>query len=135
MITPSSMHTDYDVIIVGGSFSGSSAGLLLKQSLPDLRVLIVERQTAFDKKYDPGKWGPSAAGTVEEGETYQSNIIKELQEEIGLETFLKANAIYKVIATNASTIASNINFTKLFHGQFHKVVTSLSIANITFDRN
>ena len=50
MITPSSMHTDYDVIIVGGSFSGSSAGLLLKQSLPDLRVLIVERQTAFDKK-------------------------------------------------------------------------------------
>ena len=50
MITPSSMHTDYDVIIVGGSFSGSSAALLLKQNLPDLRVLIVERQTAFDKK-------------------------------------------------------------------------------------
>ena len=50
MITPGSTDSDFDVIIVGGSFSGASAGLLLKQSLPNLRVLIVERLGVFDKK-------------------------------------------------------------------------------------
>ncbi len=44
--------------------------------------LIAQRQ--FDKAIDPGKWGPSVAGTVEEGETYDSNIVKEVAEELGL---------------------------------------------------
>ena len=48
------------------------------------RVLLAQR--AFDKKHDPGKWGPAVAGTVEEGETYESNIIKETEEEIGLKS-------------------------------------------------
>lgn len=41
-------------------------------------------QRAFTKKHDPGLWGPAVAGTVEEGETYDSNVIKEAEEEIGL---------------------------------------------------
>ena len=45
-------------------------------------VLIARR--ASGKIRDGGKWGPSAAGTVEEGETYLSNILKEAKEEIGL---------------------------------------------------
>ncbi|MEI6280787.1 MAG: NUDIX domain-containing protein [bacterium] len=45
-------------------------------------VLLAQR--AFNKKFSPGKWGPAVAGTVEEGETYESNIIKEAEEEIGL---------------------------------------------------
>lgn len=45
-------------------------------------VLIAQR--AFDKDKDPGKWGPSAAGTLEKGETYESNVYKEAEEEIGL---------------------------------------------------
>ena len=45
-------------------------------------VLIARR--ALHKTRDPGKWGPAAAGTVEKGETYQSNIIKEAHEEIGI---------------------------------------------------
>lgn len=45
-------------------------------------VLIAQR--ALSKKSDPGKWGPSVAGTLEKGETYNSNIIKEAFEEIGL---------------------------------------------------
>lgn len=44
--------------------------------------LIAQRQ--FTKPLDPGKWGPSVAGTVEEGETYDTNAIKELEEEIGV---------------------------------------------------
>jgi isopentenyl-diphosphate Delta-isomerase len=45
-------------------------------------ILIAQR--AFDKRYDPGKWSASAAGTVEENETYASNILKEAEEELGL---------------------------------------------------
>jgi len=44
------MSLDYDVIIIGGAFSGSSAGLLLKRARPETRVLIVEPRTAFDRK-------------------------------------------------------------------------------------
>ena len=45
-------------------------------------VLLAQR--ASNKKYDPSKWGPAVSGTVEVGETYESNIIKEAGEEIGL---------------------------------------------------
>lgn len=45
---------------------------------------ILLAQRSFDKNNDPGKWGPAVAGTIEEGETYESNIIKEAEEEIGL---------------------------------------------------
>jgi isopentenyldiphosphate isomerase len=41
-------------------------------------------QRALSKKKNPGKWGPAVAGTVEEGETYETNIVKEIQEEIGI---------------------------------------------------
>lgn len=48
----------------------------------DGNILLARR--AFNKSHDPGKWGPAVAGTVEEGETYEQNIIKEAKEEIGL---------------------------------------------------
>ena len=41
-------------------------------------------QRALNKERGAGLWGPAVAGTVEEGETYESNIIKEAEEEIGL---------------------------------------------------
>jgi isopentenyl-diphosphate Delta-isomerase len=56
------------------------ASLVIYNSKGD--VLLARR--AWDKTHDPGKWGPAAAGTVEEGETYESNIIKEAEEELGL---------------------------------------------------
>lgn len=40
----------YDVVILGGAFSGASAAVLLRRDRPDLSVLIVERQTEFDSK-------------------------------------------------------------------------------------
>lgn len=45
-------------------------------------VLIAQR--ALDKDKDPGKWGPAAAGTLEKDETYESNVYKEAEEELGL---------------------------------------------------
>ena len=41
---------DYDVIILGGAFSGASAAILLRREHPELRVLIVEKSEAFDAK-------------------------------------------------------------------------------------
>ena len=46
---------------------------------------ILLAQRSFLKKNSPGLWGPAVAGTVEEGETYESNVYKELKEELGLE--------------------------------------------------
>ncbi len=46
------------------------------------QVLMAQRK--FGKDADAGKWGPAVAGTVEEGETYEVNIYKEAEEEIGL---------------------------------------------------
>src|SRR5438477_5169937 len=40
----------YDVVIIGGAFSGASTGLLLKRKNPALRVLIIERAAEFDRK-------------------------------------------------------------------------------------
>jgi len=45
---------------------------------------ILLAQRSFNKKNHPGKWGPAVAGTIDEGESYESNIIKEAEEEIGL---------------------------------------------------
>ena len=41
---------DYDVVILGGAFSGASTGVLLKRKRPDLRILIVEKSVEFDRK-------------------------------------------------------------------------------------
>lgn len=45
-------------------------------------VLLAQRK--WTKTNDPGKWAAAVAGTVDEGETYQQNIVKETEEEIGL---------------------------------------------------
>ena len=54
-------------------------------------VLIAKRQST--KKIDPNLWGPSVAGTVDAGEEYDTTVIRETEEEIGLKdikpTFLK----------------------------------------------
>ena len=56
------------------------SGLWVTNSKGD--ILLAQRQ--LGKRHDPGKWGPAVAGTVDEGETYDSNIIKEAEEEVGL---------------------------------------------------
>jgi len=57
-----------------------ASGLWLENSKDE--VLIAQRK--LTKPNDPGLWGPAASGTVEKGETYESNVIKEAEEELGL---------------------------------------------------
>lgn len=45
-------------------------------------VLIAKRHP--NKKIDPGLWGPSVAGTVDEGFDYNDTVLKEAEEEVGL---------------------------------------------------
>jgi flavin-dependent dehydrogenase len=44
------MQDRYDVVILGGAFSGASTAILLRRELPQLRILIVEKAEAFDEK-------------------------------------------------------------------------------------
>lgn len=43
-------HTSWDVVIVGGALSGAATAIQLKNSLPQLRVLIIERSEAFARR-------------------------------------------------------------------------------------
>lgn len=45
-------------------------------------VLISQR--SLNKKSDPGLWAAAAAGTLEPDETYESNVAKEAEEELGV---------------------------------------------------
>jgi isopentenyldiphosphate isomerase len=45
-------------------------------------ILLAQRKLTKEK--DPGMWSCAVAGTVEEGETFETNIYKEAEEEIGL---------------------------------------------------
>jgi flavin-dependent dehydrogenase len=44
------MELDYDVVIVGGAFSGAATALMLKRKHPAARVLIIEKTAEFDRK-------------------------------------------------------------------------------------
>lgn len=67
------------------------------ESFDGKKVLLAKR--ALTKKKDPSLWGPAVAGTIEKGESYESNMIKETQEEIGLadisfKKFIKQRSIF-----------------------------------------
>lgn len=44
------MSEQFDVVVIGGAFSGAAAALLLLRERPELRIAIVERSRAFDRK-------------------------------------------------------------------------------------
>jgi 2-polyprenyl-6-methoxyphenol hydroxylase-like FAD-dependent oxidoreductase len=44
------MDFEYEVVIIGGAFSGAATALMLKRKRPEARVLIIEKTTEFDRK-------------------------------------------------------------------------------------
>ena len=49
-------------------------------------ILLARR--AYTKTHYPGRLGPAVAGTVDKGESYEENIKKEAEEEIGLKNLI-----------------------------------------------
>ncbi len=88
------------------------SGLWLTNSQGD--VLIAQRVLSKDK--DPGKWGPAVAGTIELGETYESNIYKEADEEIGL------TGVTFTIGPKMKFESPRKNFTQWFTAVYDKPV-------------
>lgn len=76
---------------------------------------ILLAQRSFNKKDNPGKWGPAVAGTVEKDETYDSNAYKEAEEEIGLVGVL-LQPIEKVFLDTSHTK----KFCQLYHTEISK---------------
>src|SRR3954451_24860333 len=48
--TTSTNPTDYDVVIAGGALAGAATAILLLREDPKLRVLVVEKSTAFGRR-------------------------------------------------------------------------------------
>jgi 2-polyprenyl-6-methoxyphenol hydroxylase-like FAD-dependent oxidoreductase len=44
------MDSEYDVVIIGGAFSGAATALMLKRKRQEARVLIIEKTAEFDRK-------------------------------------------------------------------------------------
>jgi isopentenyldiphosphate isomerase len=72
---------------------------------------ILLAQRSFNKKHHPGGWGPAVAGTVDEDESYEENIIKEATEEVGLKD-IKPQKSKKVRVTLAT--GDHNHFTQWF---------------------
>lgn len=76
-------------------------------------VLLAQR--AASKKKDPCKWGPAVAGTVEKGESYEENIIKETAEEIGLDLSIQD----LILGPKVRIVTERANY----FGQWYRYVT------------
>ncbi|HYG83983.1 MAG TPA: NUDIX domain-containing protein [Verrucomicrobiae bacterium] len=57
-----------------------TASLWITNSQGD--VLLAQRK--HNKKVDPGKWAEAVGGTVEGGDSYETTIYREAQEELGI---------------------------------------------------
>jgi len=94
-----------------------ATGLWIKNSKGE--SLLARR--AYTKTHYPGRWGPAVAGTVDEGETYESNITKEAEEELGLQ-----NITIK-IASKTQTNGEYNHFTQWFSSIINKTVEDFKI--------
>lgn len=75
-------YKDQNDLVAGDIFR--VAGLWIYDS--DGNILLARR--AENKKRHPGLWAVGVAGTVEEGETYESNIVKEMEEELSITGYI-----------------------------------------------
>jgi isopentenyldiphosphate isomerase len=94
-----------------------SSGLWIENSKG--QVLLAKRTRS--RKVSPGRWGPAASGTLEEGESYEQNIYKEAEEEIGLKGCKFKEFIYGRF--------DHSRFTKIF-----KLKSDIDISNLVLQK-
>jgi len=85
----------------------------------DGQILLARRH--HTKSHHPRKWGPAVAGTVDKGETYEENIIKEAEEELGLKN------IKPKIGPKTKTDNEYYHFTQWFTLNVNSDITQLKI--------
>ena len=90
------------------------------------REQILLAQRSFSKTHSPGKWGPAVSGTVEKGESYLENIIKETKEEIGLD-------LTQYNFRTVDKIFSDTNWR--FFCQWYLLKEDLNLEDLTFPEN
>src|ERR1700761_6610995 len=49
-MSPDGQTFEYDVAVVGGAMSGAATALMLKRERPELRVLVIEKSSAFGRR-------------------------------------------------------------------------------------
>ena len=96
---------------------------IVRVVLKDEKGRILSQRRSSEKKSYPNLWTDSASGHVDEGDTYDSAVIRELEEELGVSaelTFIGKFASKDVIgdkiilefnAVYEGTISSNSSFT------------------------
>ncbi len=85
-------------------------------------VLIAQRK--LTKKREPGVWGPSVAGTIEVGESYEQNAYKEVNEELGISDF----TLVELAKVGASSSRS-------YFCQAYKTIVDLPIEGFTLQED
>ena len=83
------------------------------------KVLLARR--SFDKNISPGCWGPASSGTVDQGETYEDNVYKEAEEELGLTGFKFEEVVHGRLGSN--------HFAKVF-----KLKADINISDLTLQK-
>ena len=88
------------------------------------QVLLAKR--ASTKKHHPNKWGPAVTGTIEEGETYESNILKESKEELGLKN-IKPKKWIKTNTLGEKDLSKYQHFTQWYKLKLNKPIEEFKI--------
>jgi len=82
-------------------------------------ILLAKRHR--NKLHSPGKWQPGVAGTVNQGETYGKNIIKEAKEELGLKN------IKPTIGPKTKTEINHHHFTQWYTLKIDKPLNEFKV--------
>ena len=91
------------------------------------QILLAQR--GLYKSHNPGEWSASAAGTVEEGETYLENMIKETREELGIDL----NSYSKEEFAEIEKLRINGRYN--FFCQWYLLKADIEVMNIIFPKS
>ena len=83
-------------------------------------ILLAQRHKS--KKHHPSLWWPAVGGTVEKDETYEQNIIKETEEEIGILW------IQPILGPKTKTESGYLHFTQWFLLSLDKEIDEFTFA-------